>query len=64
MARPKPRSIDKLLSDVGLNAQQIAALLGKTDRAVNLVLAGEREKKAARPKRARAATEPSPEGEV
>jgi len=48
VARPKQRSVDKMLSDVGLSAQQIAALLGKTDRAVHLQLQreGERKKKA------------------
>lgn len=46
VARPKERSIDKMLSDVGLSASTIATLLGKTDRAVHLQLAGERAKKA------------------
>jgi len=45
VARPKSRSIDKMLSDVGLSARDIAALLGKTDRAVHLVLAGNRSSK-------------------
>ena len=39
IARPKPRSIDKMLSDVGLKTADIASLLGKTERAVNLQLA-------------------------
>ncbi len=38
IARPKPRSIDKMLSDVGLKTSDIARLLGKTERAVNLQL--------------------------
>jgi hypothetical protein len=42
IAKPKQRSIDRLLSDVGLSAQDIAALLGKTDRAVQLQLQAER----------------------
>lgn len=42
VARPKPRSIDKMLNDVGLSPQDIAALLGKTDRAVYKVLEGEK----------------------
>lgn len=29
IARPKPRSIDKMLSDVGLKTNDIAKLLGK-----------------------------------
>lgn len=45
VARPKERSIDKMLSDAGLSAATIATLLGKTPRAVNLQLAGERAKK-------------------
>ncbi len=39
IARPKPRSIDKMLSDVGLKTADIASLLGKTERAVNMQLA-------------------------
>lgn len=46
VARPKERSIDKMLSDVGLSAATIATLLGKTERAVHLQLQGERAKKA------------------
>jgi hypothetical protein len=45
IARPKERSIDRLLTDAGLSPQTIAALLGKTDRAVNLALQREREDK-------------------
>ena len=52
VAKPKPRSIDRMLTNVGLSPQEIAALLGKTDRAVHLVLAAEREAKAARPRKA------------
>jgi hypothetical protein len=40
IARPKPRSIDKMLTDVGLTPQDIAALLGKTERAVYKALEG------------------------
>ncbi len=39
VARPKPRSIDRLLTDAGLSTKEIAALLGKTDRAVQLAIA-------------------------
>lgn len=42
VARPKERSIDKMLADAGLSAQTIAGLLGKTNRAVNLQLQKER----------------------
>jgi predicted transcriptional regulator len=44
VARPKPRSVDKLLADAGLTPQQIARLLGKTDRAVQKQLQAERKK--------------------
>ena len=50
IAKPKPRSVDKLLADAGLTAQQIASLLGKTDRAVQKQLANERKKKARKPR--------------
>jgi hypothetical protein len=46
VAKAKDRSIDVMLTDVGLSAKQIAALLGKTDRAVHLQLEKERGKKA------------------
>jgi hypothetical protein len=42
IAKPKDRGIDRLLSDAGLSPQQIAGLLGKTDRAVRLQLEKER----------------------
>ena len=45
IARPKPRSIDKILSDVGLRTADIAALLGKTERAVNMQLAADSKSK-------------------
>lgn len=62
IARPKPRSIDRVLADVGLSAREIAALLGKTDRAVNLVLAAERHSKTAR-RRPEEPTKPQPSPE-
>lgn len=52
LARPKERSVDKMLSDVGLSAVTIAQLLGKTERAVHMQLAEERAKKATKKKRA------------
>lgn len=39
IARPKMRSIDKMLSDVGIKTSDIADILGKTDRAVNMQIA-------------------------
>jgi hypothetical protein len=44
-ARPKKRSIDRLLSDAGLSATETAKLLGKTDRAVRLQLQREGQSK-------------------
>ncbi len=63
VARLKPRSIDRLLTDAGLTPKEIGGLLGKTDRAVNLVLAAERQAKDARPRKA-AKAQPAPEVEV
>ncbi len=51
VARPKERSVDKLLADVGLSAAMIAKLLGKTERAVHLQLAAERARKTRTQKR-------------
>jgi len=45
VARPRERSVDKLLADAGLSASAIAGLLGKTERAVHLSLQRERERK-------------------
>jgi hypothetical protein len=66
VARPRARSIDKLLSDSGLSPQQIASLLGKTDRAVNLQLASERKGKTTRSGKTQGEkpTQASPEEEV
>ena len=38
-ARPRPRSIDKLLSDAGLTQMQIGATLGKSVQAVSQMIA-------------------------
>ncbi len=48
IAKPKPRNLDRMLSDAGVSNADIAALLGKTERAVRLQL--EPEKKSAKPK--------------
>jgi hypothetical protein len=48
IAKPRPRSIDRLLADAGLSPKEIAAVLGKTERAVQLVLAQDQSKKRAR----------------
>ncbi len=47
IAKPKERSIDRILYDAGLSARQIAGLLGKTERAVHLQL----EQKAKKPRK-------------
>lgn len=39
LAKPKPRSVDRMLADVGLTSVEIAALLGKSERAVQLQVA-------------------------
>ncbi len=41
LAKPRPRSIDRLLSDAGLDQTEIAALLGKSASAVSQMLAKE-----------------------
>jgi hypothetical protein len=46
IARPKARTIDRILTDAGLSAREVAGLLGKTDRAVHISLQREREQKA------------------
>jgi SOS response regulatory protein OraA/RecX len=53
LARPKERTIDELLAAAGVSTAEIARLLGKTDRAVRLQLAGARAKK--KPRKAAAA---------
>lgn len=50
VARPKERSVDKMLADAGLSAVTIGKLLGKTERAVHLQLADAQKKKARKPK--------------
>lgn len=41
LARPRPRSIDRLLHDVGLTQTQIGAILGKSNQAVSQMIAKE-----------------------
>ena len=38
LARPRPRSIDRLLTDVGLTQTEIGQILGKTRQAVSQAL--------------------------
>jgi hypothetical protein len=44
IAKPKDRSIDRILADAGLSAKAIAGLLGKTERAVHLQLVATKKK--------------------
>jgi hypothetical protein len=46
VAKPKDRTIDRILIDAGLSARQVAGLLGKTERGVHIALQREREAKA------------------
>ena len=39
MAKPRPRSIDRMLVDVGLTKVEVSRLLGKSQQAVGQVLA-------------------------
>ncbi len=42
LAKPRPRSIDKMLSDVGLRQAEIAKILGKSPQAVGQILGKEK----------------------
>jgi hypothetical protein len=50
--RTRDRSMDQLLSDAGLSASAIGALLGKTERAVHLQLQKGRRKRPAKASKA------------
>lgn len=54
IAKPKERSIDRILVEAGLSARTVAGLLGKTERAVHLQLQREQSKKKPRRKKAAA----------
>ncbi|WP_427894057.1 hypothetical protein ACQHIV_13055 [Kribbella sp. GL6] len=41
LAKPRPRTIDRMLADAGLRHQEIAAVLGKTRQAVSQILASD-----------------------
>jgi hypothetical protein len=49
LAKPRPRSIDQMLSDVGISNTEIAKLLGKSPQAVSQVLSKKASKKNGRP---------------
>lgn len=44
VAKPRPRSVDRMLNDFGLTGVQVANLLGKSPQAVSQVLARDKEK--------------------
>lgn len=50
LAKPRPRSIDRMLADLGLTGAEIAKLLGKTPQAVSIALS--KDKQPARSKKA------------
>lgn len=52
LAKPRPRSIDRMLADLGLTRAEIAKLLGKTPQAVSLALS--KDKQSVKSKRANA----------
>lgn len=52
LAKPRPRSIDRMLADLGLTGTEIAKLLGKTPQAVSLALS--RDKQSVKSKRSNA----------
>lgn len=46
LAKPRPRSIDRMLAELGLTGVEIAKLLGKTPQAVSQALTAEGKPKA------------------
>jgi hypothetical protein len=52
LAQPRPRSIDRMLVDVGLTGAEVARLLGKSPQAVSQVLAKDSKPAKSRSKRA------------
>lgn len=48
LAKPRPRTIDRMLTDVGLSGVEIAKLLGKTPQAVSNALAADGKTKKAK----------------
>ena len=43
LAKPRPRSIDRMLADLGLTGAEIAKLLGKTPQAVSIALSKDKQ---------------------
>lgn len=43
LAKPRPRSIDRMLADLGLTGTEIAKLLGKTPQAVSIALSKDKQ---------------------
>lgn len=59
IAKPRPRTIDRMLTDVGLTGVEIAKLLGKTPQAVSNALAGDSKPSAKKTKPAKKADDES-----
>lgn len=61
IAKPRPRSIDRMLTDTGLSQVEVARLLGKSPQAVGQVLAkdGKHAKKAGEKAAKKAASTPA-----
>lgn len=62
IAKPRPRSIDRLLVDAGLPVKDVARVLGKTDRAVYLAVEGGQKKTVRRKSPTKKSTGGSPVG--
>lgn len=43
LAKPRPRSVDRMLADLGLSGSEIAKLLGKTPQAVSIALSKDKQ---------------------
>ncbi len=65
VAKPKKRSLDRMLTDVGLSPLEVSNILGKTDRAVRKLLQEEHARAdKAKPKRAKKPREAAADGDV
>jgi hypothetical protein len=62
LATPRPRSIDRLLTDAGLDQGEVAALLGKSPQAVSQQLAKDGKAMKRTPTRGRAKTQGAKSG--
>jgi hypothetical protein len=55
LAKPRPRSIDRMLADAGLKGVEIASILGKSQQSVSEMLA--KDKRVGSPKKKAAASD-------